>query len=264
MTTKVVKDDVLERFHVKRLELEQRFVSGKVEPERALDLMQLALENPPAPCENSSRTYVLESSWAYDNSHREFFTYTLEYCDYMNDGFSFDDLFDLTLLPARKKDEFMERLNDIFNPQVPGHGSRKMIRLYRVLENRCFGRCSHDLNGELERDAVDVHFILKPICDFDDKGEPIPCRMSAAMKKKLPAVPKVGDEIYIPNHHPLHGEYAVLGGKAIVESVLKGRASQRFLTFEIFPGDILFTWEELASQQNSLAAKFKNQVARKS
>jgi hypothetical protein len=181
------------------LELEKRFVGGMVNRERALDLMQLALENPPTPCENSSRSYVLESSWAYDNAHREFFTYTLEYCDYMDGRFSFDDLLD-PKIPAERKKEFLHQLNLIYDKQVPGHGSRQMVRLYRVLEDRCFGRCSHDLNGELERDVVDVHFILKPICDFDDKDEPIPCRMPVMVKRKLP-------EVCARDRCPTHGEW---------------------------------------------------------
>ena len=204
------------KFNKRRLELENRVAGGKVDVERAADLLQLALENPPTPCENSSRTYVLESSWSYDNSHREFFTYTLEYCDYMNGGFSFDDLLNPDV-PMKRKKELFRKLIEIYNAQVPGHGCRNMLRLYRVLENRVFGRSSTDLNGELERDVVDVHFILKPICDFDDDFDPIPCRLPASKKKKSSSVPKVGDVVYIPSDERL----GITGGKAELLAIPK-------------------------------------------
>ncbi|MEK7511945.1 MAG: hypothetical protein AAB575_02920 [Patescibacteria group bacterium] len=257
MTTKVVEDDVRIKFNKTRLELENRVAGGKVDVERAADLLQLALENPPTPCENSSRTYVLESSWSYDNSHREFFTYTLEYCDYMNDGSSFDDLLNPDV-PMKRKKELFRKLIEIYNAQVPGHGCRNMLRLYRVLENRVFGRSSTDLNGELERDVVDVHFILKPICEFNDKGEVVPCRLPAVEQKHPPIVPEVGDVVYIPPDERV----GIFGGKAEVIDVIFSRHKEphdhylKILYGNVFSG---YTWEGergLASQQYQLALKY--------
>jgi hypothetical protein len=86
-------------------------------------------------------------------------------------------------LPEYDKKRVLDHLKRIFEVQVPMHGSYRMTRLYRVLRHGFFGyqpgissrfKGVH-VDGELERDVVDFHLILNPICDFDDNGEPIPC-----------------------------------------------------------------------------------------
>jgi hypothetical protein len=40
------------------------------------------------------------------------------------------------------------------------------------------------LGDSLVRDAVDVHFVMKPICDFTEDGEPILCKIRKIRKRK--------------------------------------------------------------------------------
>jgi len=184
MTAKhVVADDTLGKIARKVWELNRRILEGSIDPERTLDILQVAIEGAPDPQtarEWCGDTYVLESSWAYDHSHREFATFTLEECD--NENKAPERLLDSSL-PEYDKKWILEHLKRIFEAQIPTHGSYRMTRLYRVFKHSFFGYQARyssmfgdvHVDGHLERDVVDFHLILQPICDFDDNGEPIPC-----------------------------------------------------------------------------------------
>lgn len=180
MTTKhVVADDVLGKIGRRTWELMRRVLEGSTDHERAIALLQPALEGIPEPHDEgcSWGTYLLECYWAWDNFHFEFATIGLEKCD---SAIPFEDLLN-PVVPEEKKTLLLKMLKQIYEAQVPRHGSYQMLRLYRVLSRRNFGyRPGHDPGGTLERDAVDVHLILKPVCDFNKDGEPVPCTVEAA------------------------------------------------------------------------------------
>ncbi|MEK7509649.1 MAG: hypothetical protein AAB605_02970 [Patescibacteria group bacterium] len=183
MTTQhVVADDVLGKISRKVWELIRRVLEGSIDPERTLALLQPALEGVPRPHDGKSTrgTYLLESRWSWDNSHREFATIEVEECDL---SIQFEDLLNPSASKGDKK-WVLGKLKRIFEAQIPMHGGYKMIRLYRVLSTRHFGYSPGcGLDGTLERETVDVHLILKPICEFADDGEPIPCKIDR--KKSL-------------------------------------------------------------------------------
>ena len=178
MTTQhnVVADDVLDKISRKVGELILRVLEGSVDPERTLALLQPALEDVPKPHDEGSSygTYLLESRWSWDNSHNEFATIGLEKCD---SDIPFEEFLNHSV-SEEKKAYLLEMLKRIYEAQVPQHGGYKMLRLYRVLSTRYFGYSpGFGFDGTLERDAVDVHLILEPICEFTDKGEAIPCKI---------------------------------------------------------------------------------------
>jgi hypothetical protein len=140
------------------------------DPERTLALLDLLLTDTPDTFSGeipSYKTYVLESAWTYDHLHTEFATICIEELD-----IPFEELTS-PYLSHFNKAFILGRLTEIYKVQVPHHGNRKMVRLYRVLDERTFGF----LGDSLVRDAVDVHFVLKPICDFDKNGNPVPCEI---------------------------------------------------------------------------------------
>ena len=179
MTTEkhVVAYDILGRISRKVLELIRRIGEGSASPSRAQALLQLAIEGIPEPHDEGSSwgTYVLESRWAWDNSHTEYVTLGLEKCD---SPAPFEDLLN-PLAPDEDKMNLLMALKAIYAAQIPQHGSHKMLRLYRVVRRQYHG---YDpgigLNGTLQQNAVDIHWVLKPICEFDDGDEPIACRIT--------------------------------------------------------------------------------------
>lgn len=175
MTTKsVVADEVLAKFFIKMWELACRLLRAPgFDYERALAIMQVALEGVPDGTRHQLwGTYLLETKWNYDHFHNEFITIGLEECD---SSIPFENLLDPKTSKAEKA-ELLERLHAIYDVHTPTHGGHKMLRLYRVLGTRFHGyEPGWGLDGTLKADAVDIHFILMPILDFDDEGEPIPC-----------------------------------------------------------------------------------------
>jgi hypothetical protein len=182
MTAKhVVADDTLGKIARKVWELNRRILEGSILPERTLAMLQWIIEGVPRPKiskEYSGGTYLLESNWAFDHSHREFATFTLE------EGTqpAPEKILDPSL-PEWERKWLLKTLKKIFDAQVPKHGSYRMTRLYRVLDRNFFGYqpgIEHHsqkatMDGRLEQEVVDFHLILQPICDFDDDGNPIPC-----------------------------------------------------------------------------------------
>ncbi|MEK7139607.1 MAG: hypothetical protein AAB817_02810 [Patescibacteria group bacterium] len=175
MTTKhVVADDLLGQISRKVWELLRRILEGSVDPVRTMAIMQLAFEGVPQPLGKGSSEYLLESRWSWDNSHQEFATIGLEECD---SDVRFEDILDPTV-SAEKKDKLLAMLRRIYEAQVPAHGGRKMLRLYRVCRTTYFGYSpGHGLDGRLEQDAVDIHFMLRPLFDFNDDGQLVPCQI---------------------------------------------------------------------------------------
>jgi hypothetical protein len=177
MTTKhVVADDVLGRISRKVWELTRRVLEGSADPERVLAILQPAFEGVPKPNNEgcSHGTYLLESHWAWDSFHYEFATIGLEKGE---SDIPFEGLLD-PLVPEEKKARLLKMLRRIYDAQISIPLSSKMRRLYRVLGARYFGyEPGCGLDGTLKREAVDVHLILQPLFDFNDKGEPIPCKV---------------------------------------------------------------------------------------
>jgi hypothetical protein len=181
MTTKhVVADDILGKISRKVWELNRRVLEGSIDPERVLFMLQETIEGIPKPkiLKEYGGTYLLESNWAFDHSHREFATFTLEEGTLLAPEKILD-----SSLPKWEKKWFLETLKKIFDAQVPKDGCYRMTRLYRVLDQSFFGyqpgieyhSQKATMDGQLEREVIDFHLILQPICDFNDNGEPIPC-----------------------------------------------------------------------------------------
>lgn len=167
MTTKhVVADDVLGKVSRRIWELIRRVLEGSVNPDRVRALLQLALEDIPKPRDERSNwgTYLLECRWEFDDLHLEVATVALEKSDW---PIPFERLLDKAT-PRAQRDQLLVKLRRVYEAQVPIHGSHRMVRLYRVLSTVYFG---HSLT------TGDLHFILNPICDFDSKGNPIPCKL---------------------------------------------------------------------------------------
>ncbi len=166
----VVADDVLGNLYRKFWDLTRRILEGGADAERAKFFLQTALEAPSKPNNESSRRYVLESHWAWDNFHYEFATISIE----KYDGLFFESLLDSELTEKNKK-ELMEMLQQLHDGHQ-GHHGPTMVRLHRVLGRGYFGFSPHmNLGKWSERETVDLHFSLLPICDFDKAGNPIPC-----------------------------------------------------------------------------------------
>jgi len=163
MTAKhVVADEVLGKVAKRFWELMRRIMEGAVDPGRALYLLQLSLEGV---SKDPDKTYVLESGWAWDHSHREYASICFE--DYESE-ISFEDILNPSI-PEEEKKFLLSQIKDIFDGQVPKHGSYNMVRVYRVLNNPY-------PNKHVDNDgSVDLHFVLKPIFDFDSNGKPVPC-----------------------------------------------------------------------------------------
>lgn len=111
------------------------------------------------------KTYILECAWAWDHSHREYATLCLE--EYEAE-ISFEEILNDSV-DEDKKTYLLELLSNIFEGQIPSHGSSKMIRVYRVLES------SFSEEQDKDKHNADLHFVLEPLFDFDDNGKPIPC-----------------------------------------------------------------------------------------
>ncbi|MFA5070363.1 MAG: hypothetical protein WC528_03715 [Patescibacteria group bacterium] len=180
MTTKhVVADDVLGRISRKVWELIRRVLEGSVDPKRSAEIVQLALEGVPEPRDEGSSwgTYVLELHWAWDNGHQEFVTIGIEKFDH---PIPFERIIDSSA-KQEDRDQLLRELKEASRSiglSAP-MGSPRMIRLYRVVRVDYFGwDPSLSFGTRLGREgAVDLHFILNPICDFDDDDKPIHCRI---------------------------------------------------------------------------------------
>ena len=169
-----VADDVLGKVTRKVLELYRRVLQGSVNLKRVHKILQMALEAPPKPNYEGSSwgSYILECEWSWDNTHREYATIGLEKCD---SEIPFEQLLDPSTSDYQREN-LLEMLNRVYDAQVPRHGSRCKLRFYRVL-TRGFG--FHPLDRESipsEVGVLDVNLVLKPLFDFNDQGNPIPCK----------------------------------------------------------------------------------------
>lgn len=85
-------------------------------------------------------------------------------------------------------------------------------------------------------------------------------------EKKVPPVPKVGQEIYVNTHLFLsHGEDDVLGGRATVIEVLKEQRGDRVVhevKVKEHPGYTYYWEHNLAECQEDLKKKFDDQRAK--
>lgn len=175
---KSVADDVLGRITRKFVDLVRRLTAKRkpLDPERTLHIMQLAADGTPdKQYSNSQVDYVLECGWSWDNSHVEFITICVEGCD--REWLCFDRLVDPTL-PEKVKKNAMDVLVRMCNGISTGPGSAYMKRLYEITYQRFYGYSPHSgLKGTVTKNMVDMHTVLKPICEFDDKDNPIPCKV---------------------------------------------------------------------------------------
>jgi len=172
MTAKnAVADDVLGRITRKFMDLLRRTLEGSANAARVSFFLQRAIENPPnawRPGRNECAVYILESSWRDCRNDYEFATITMASCH--EGALFFEDLLREDLTSDNRK-YLMKRLEPAFSQFT--HGSSfvrwRVLRLYRVSSRNCFG----DSEGVLTRTLTDIHFTLKPICEFTGHG-PVP------------------------------------------------------------------------------------------
>ncbi|MDD5749466.1 MAG: hypothetical protein PHO91_01605 [Patescibacteria group bacterium] len=171
MTAKnAVADDVLGRITRKLLDLLRRILEGSVETTRASFFIQRAIENPPTPKTpgpGEAGIYVLESYWCYDKANYDFATISLEWGG--EPTWFFEDLLKEDI-SEDARGFLLRTLRRIYEAQIPDHGRRRMMRLYRVSYRNCLG----NFEGSLGRPLRDLHFSLEPVCEFDEQGEPLP------------------------------------------------------------------------------------------
>jgi len=174
MTTKhVVADDVLGKISRRIWELMRRILEGSTEPNRALFYLQQSLEGVPRP-QSSYKNYLLESRWSWDGSHREFATVCLEPGD---SEATFEDVLN-PLIPEKNKRFILTLLKEIYDTQTPAYDGHKMLRVYQVLGRNFLGYSpGSGIDGTLNSNTVHLNFVLKPLFDFNDMGNPIPCKI---------------------------------------------------------------------------------------
>lgn len=122
---------------------------------------------------STSRTYLLESEWVFDHHEWDYATINLEGTD--EPGWSYEDLI-AGRCSGSQKESLLRKLRGIFEAQVFTPGSYQMVRLYRVLGQRHCGLNAGCAPDYPSRDVIDFHLFLKPLCDFDKEGNPIPCK----------------------------------------------------------------------------------------
>ncbi len=186
MTTrveKVVADDILGKLSRKLRDLFTRVETGGVNPERAFFGIKIGAENQPEPKSEGCTlgTYILESLWSYDNFHREYATLTFEGSDVES---GIEGLVGKNPSLYSSDDKWLiGQIRAVYNAQVPTHGSHKMLRLYRVVRENWFGYSPSGIfDGRLEREDLMLNLCLKPVCDFDLSGNPIPCKIESGKK----------------------------------------------------------------------------------
>lgn len=154
-----------------------QIINGEADPERVLALLRIATENRRETSDEgaSHGTYILESCWIWDQTHHEFATIGLEKWE---SEIPFESLLDPAASDENKRLLLEGWLQPMFQAQVSKTGAYRMLRLYRVANTRYFGyNIGLDIAGRLEREAIDAHFVLIPICDFDDQGQPVRCQI---------------------------------------------------------------------------------------
>ncbi len=164
-----VGDNILGKITRTFADLVVRITNGTTDPSRARHLLGLATQNPRELRETDPvRLYVLEFHWRHDSSNLEYVTISLE----RSDGPGFECLIDGTG-SERHMLELMSQLEGLYNKVAPAHGSRRMVRLYRVRSRSRFGRTEEQ--GDAVKRTCDLHFLLDPICDFKEGNRfPVP------------------------------------------------------------------------------------------
>lgn len=177
MDTSLMKE-VLDKIE----ELEERVVGRgeELDLQRVLFFLRLVLEGIPREIQSNvcRGIYVLESSWCFDGSNKEFATVTLEVAD--ADG-GYESMLEPDF-PAAEKEKLMGFLSRLFEGQVPRHGNYRMNRVYKVIGQRSRGLNLIFPAGLLEDGVVDLALVMKPLFEFDEKGNPVPCKISESKK----------------------------------------------------------------------------------
>lgn len=159
-------------------ELEERAVGRgeELNLSRALFFLHLALEGIPGEVQSNvcRGTYVLESSWCFDGSNKEFATITLEVAD--SEG-GYESMLDPDF-PSAEKEKLMGFLRRTFEGQVPTHGGYRMNRVFKIVRPRYRGLNTIFGDGRIEDEVVDLVFIMKPLFEFNEKGDPVPCKIA--------------------------------------------------------------------------------------
>lgn len=171
MTTRhVVADDILGKITRKVWELFRRILEGTIDHERTSAMLQLTLQGTPS-SEGEvwiQGSYILETHWSWDKSHREFISRDIELHNFGGE--------------EKTPDEIREAVFEWYRAIRRERGGGEIVRLYRVLWTDYFGlNTFQGIHGTLTRDIVEAHVVLLPICEFRE-GEPIP--ISIERKRK--------------------------------------------------------------------------------
>jgi hypothetical protein len=202
MTMHIVDDVTLGRLERRIHELKSRFLNGTLPVDRVLDLLQLAIEGTPREKSRLVRDmiplgfesvmskvnkpkgygyFMLECRWSWDSSHREYVTVDSEPCDPL----PFDQILDPTM-PIEMKEMLMRALNSLLAGMLTQSSHTRMVRLYKIEKVLDIGYSpNHGLNGKITDETVDLHFMMRPICEFDEEGLPIPCQIETLKRSQL-------------------------------------------------------------------------------
>lgn len=121
-------------------------------------------------------TYLLEVQWVWDHHNTEIATLTIEGLEGQRCQDEYEKLID-PAYPAGQKEEMLRQLKEVAAALNNGvYGSCDLVRLYRIVEHdRMFLLPSSQKQKELRSDStVEMKFTLRPICAFDEMGEPVP------------------------------------------------------------------------------------------
>lgn len=168
-----VVDDKLGRFTRRATDLICRVVEGSVDIERAKFGVEIGIENPPTEKfeRGSWGPYLVETHWAWDQPHREFFTISIEKCDSV---YGLEKMLDLE---PKDQDKLLDIIWEVYKKHVPSHGSRKIVRVYQIMRTDWFGYKNVGVDGEINRPDPMLNFQLKPLFDFADGDERLtPCK----------------------------------------------------------------------------------------
>lgn len=120
--------------------------------------------------------YVLEIVWLWDNFNTEYATITVE-----EPETGFEDI----LRPnCPHKSMLLRRLEKAKNGMDRSIlGENKMVRLYRIEWKGKYKKYKWPiLSGDRKTNAVNLKMRMIPICDFDEKGRPIPVEIDHLLR----------------------------------------------------------------------------------
>ncbi len=129
-------------------------------------------------------TYALELYWCWDSAHYQLFTFDVETC---HNVMPLERILNTPKEDERRKDALwflLETKNHYTEKAMPpgAQGKCKIIRVSRVIKGTELGI---DLNERsLTRIPFSIHYVLEPLFEFNNQGEPIPCDMSRVKAAK--------------------------------------------------------------------------------